>query len=210
MKKITLILTLVLILFSLSCSEKYTYKEREDGTIIRSDSTVFYPLENSYRYTDLGYGKKVGSILSYDIFPLESEDAILVKGLEEEKYYVTEDYKSLDILFEECHTFLFVNKNDLDKKSRVSEKYIEKAEKLTGKTAEDFAFYVFYGRTPEEEGYKRREYFGEIIALFDTPSFLLSSYPVYKYSPTAYSVEIDGEEYMLEIRWSREIGIIEE
>lgn len=189
-----------------ACADSYTFTEGEGGALIRSDEKVFYPVGNSYRYSDLGVGSKIGAILGSDVYSVKGSDKIILAG---DTYYVTEEYKSLDVAFEDCKEFLYVPSRDLDKKGRISEKYLEKAEKLTGDDAVDFAFYVFYGREPKELGFERGVYQGQIIALFDIKEPLISSYPVYKWSDKVYSVEIDGTHYTLEEKWAKKIGIID-
>lgn len=203
--KNVIVILLLLFLFC-ACSEQYTFTEEETGVITRSDGKVFYPIENSYRYSDLGVGSKIGAILGSDVLSVKGSDNIILAG---DTYYVTEEYKSLDVTFENCGEFLYVHRSELDKNGRVSEKYLESAEKLTGDDAVDFAFYVFYGREPKELGFEQGVYQGEVIALFDISEPFVSSYPVYKWSDKVYSIEIDGNHYTLEDKWSKKIGIID-
>ena len=102
MKRIFVFLVCVLIF--VSCSSGFSFTENEDNTVTRSDGTVYYPLENSHRYSHLGKTAK-----SDDVLILE-KDSIVVVG---EKYYVTEEYKSLDVLFEECTEYFFVERKEL-------------------------------------------------------------------------------------------------
>ena len=202
MKKIyafvTIVVTLIALILS-SCSSGYTFTENEDKTLTRSDGKVYYPLENSHRYSHLGKTAKSGDVV------LLENDSIVLMG---ETYYVTEEYKSLDVLFEECTEYFFVPLKELDD-GRVTENAINKADKLKGTDAEDFSFYVFYGREPKELGYEKGVHQGEICALFETDLPLVSSYPVYKWSESVYSVEIDGVQYTLEDKWAKKIGIID-
>ena len=202
MKKI---IVLFLLLVFCSCSEKYTFTE-DNGALIRSDKKVYYPINNSQRYSDFGLSSKKGAILGSDIYSVKGSDEVVFA---KDTYYVTEEYKSLDIAFENCEEFFFVPKADLDKDGKISERQLEKAEKLKNEDAVDFAFYVFYGREPEELGYQKGVYVGEVIAPLNIKLPLVSSYPVYKWSDADYSVEIDGTHYMLEEKWSKKIGIID-
>ncbi len=197
MKRIFVFLVCVLIF--VSCSSGFSFTENEDNTVTRSDGKVFYPLENSHRYSYLGKTAKSGDVL------LLENDSIIAVG---EKYYVTEEYKSLDVLFEECTEYFFVERKEL-KDGRITESLIKKSDKLTGKDAEDFSFYVFYGREPKELGFERGVHHGEICGLFETDLPLVSSYSVYKWSESVYSVEIDGVQYTLEEKWAKKIGIID-
>lgn len=209
MKKILLIILSLLLLFA-SCSYEHSFELKEDGTL-SMDSKVFYPIKNSYRFTDYGFGKKQGAVLGGDVYIIDGQETVLlVKSADSYTYYVGEQFKDFDKLFEDCTEYFFVPAKDLDKNGRIARKYAEKAKRLTGDDALDFSFYVFYGRTPEELGYKKGEYAGEIYATFDEISSLVSSYPVYKYSQMAYSVEIDGTEYLMEIDLAKKIGIITE
>lgn len=201
MKKIILLLLLILLLAS--CSEKHTFTE-DDGRLI-CDERAYYPLENSHRYSDLGLSSKIGEILGSDIYSVKNSDHVLYVG---DSYYVTEEYKDLDVVLEDCGEFFFVNRIDLDKNGRINKKQLSSAEKLTDRDAVDFAFYLFYGREPKELGYVKGEYEGELIATFISDLPLVSSYPVYKWSGVDYSVEVDGVHYMLEEKWSKKIGII--
>lgn len=201
MKKIILLLLFILLL--VSCSEKHTLTE-DDGRLI-CDERVYYPLENSHRYSDLGLSSKIGEILGSDVYSVKGGDDVICVG---DSYYVTEEYKDLDVVLEDCGEFFFVNRIDLDKKGRISKNQLAKAEKLSDKEGVDFAFYLFYGREPKELGYLRGEYAGELIATFISDLPLVSSYPVYKWSNVDYSVEVDGVHYMLEEKWSKKIGII--
>lgn len=202
MKKILLILLALLCMCS--CSEKLSFTENEDGTLNSSDGQVYYPLENSHRYSDFGLGKKVGAILGADVFSLDNTKQVLYA---DSTYYVKEEYKSLDVLFEDCDEYLFVPKKDLDKSGRITEKYLKPKKTLKGENAQDFSFYIFYSHTPEEEGYLNGVYVGEIVALFETDLPLYSSYPVYYWDNKAYSVEIDGTHYMIEDEWVKKIFI---
>lgn len=197
MKRIFVFLFCILVFTS--CSSGYTFTENEDNTVTRSDGIVYYPIESSHRYSHLGKTAKSG-----DVVLLENEGIVLMG----ETYYVTEEYKSLDVLFEECLEFFYVDRKDL-KEGRVTESLIKKADKLSGKDAEDFSFYVFYGREPSELGLQRGVHQGEICALFETDLPLVSSYSVYKWSEGVYSVEIDGVQYTLEDTWLKKIGIID-
>lgn len=200
MKKIYAFVTIAVTLIALilaSCSAGYSFTENEDKTITRSDGKVYYPLENSHRYSHLGKTAKSGDILILE------NDSIIEVG---KTYYVTEEYKSLDVLFEECLEFFYVDRKEL-KDGRITESIIEKADKLSGKDAEDFSFYVFYGREPKELGLEKGVHQGEICALFETDLPLVSAYSVYKWSESIYSVKIDGVQYTLEDKWLKKIGI---
>ena len=208
MKK-TLIFIFVSLILLTSCTARYTFTENPNGSLTRSDKNTFYPIESSYRYADFSERKKLGKCPSGEVWSIDDEGlALLVIGENSERFYLTEEYSHLDILFEECNEYFFAPEKDLDKYGRVSEKYISEAVKLTGDEAVDFAFYIFYGRSPDEEGLGKGKYVGEIIALFDDPQYLVSSYPVYRYGKDAFSVEIDGDEYLLEEKWAKAIGII--
>ncbi|MBQ7896867.1 MAG: hypothetical protein IJ323_00440 [Clostridia bacterium] len=206
----TIIKNVVLILLLLfcfcACSGKYTFTEEETGALTRSDGKVFYPIANSYRYSDLGLDGKSGAILGADVYSVKGSDNIVFS---DETYYVIEEYKGLDVTFENCKEFLYAPRADLDDNGRVSEKYLKKAEKLIGEDAVDFAFYIFYGREPKELGFEQGVYQGEVIALFDIDEPFVSSYPVYQWSDKVYSVEIDGTHYTLEDKWAKKIGIID-
>ena len=206
MKKILLLFALVLIFTS--CSERYTFTESDNGAITRSDGETFLPVENSYRYRDLGVGSKIGAILGADVYSVKGADSLLVAIGETEEYYISEGETFPDTLFEECTEYCYIPKIDLDKRGRISESALKRADKLTGEEAVDFSFYVFYGREPKELGYLNGVYVGEIIGTMETSLPIVSSYPVYKWSSTAYSVEIDGVHYTLEMEWSEKIGII--
>ena len=197
MKHIFIFLACILIF--VSCSSGYSFTEKDNKTLTRSDGIVYYPLENSHRYSHIGKTAKSGNVVI-----LENDSIILAEGT----YFVTEEYKSLDVLFEECNEYFFAPLQDLDN-GRATENLIEKADKLSGKDAEDFSFYVFYGREPKELGFERGVHQGEICAIFETDLPLVSSYPVYKWSDSIYSVEIDGVQYILEDKWLKKIGIID-
>lgn len=207
MKKIiTTILLFVLILTS--CGAKHSFALNEDGTLTM-DGNVYYPLDNSYRYTDYGITKKQGTVANGDVCIVEGNSTILlVQSAETSVYYVPEVFRGFDKLLEECTEYFFVPASDLDKSGRIDRSYAEKAKRLKEKQAEDFAFYVFYGRAPEDYGYTEGVYAGEIYAVFPEIDGLVSSYPVYKYSSTDYSVVIDGEETIMDTSWAKEIGII--
>ena len=207
MKKYFLSAILVFCAFLTSCGSDYAFEEREDATLLRSDGEVFYPLENSERYIDYGVGKKQGSVLGADIYGVEGgADVLLMQKGNKETYYVSEELRGLNKLFEDCDTFFYVPKKNLDKSGRISLSYKPRLE-LTLKDAEDFAFYIFYGRSPEEYGYKNGEYRGEIYATFPETDALATRYPLYYYLNLGYSIEIDGDEYMLEEEWAKKIGI---
>lgn len=207
MKKIISVLLLFVFLTSCGGSE-HTFEMNDDGTVTM-DSTVYYPLENSHRFTDYGIGKKQGAVLGAQVYIPEGEDTVLLlRSSDSDTYYVPEHLKGFDKLLEECEEFFFVPKADLDKNGRIDRKYAKKANRLTGEDAVDFAFYVFYGRPPADYGYKNGSYAGEIYAVFGETDTLVSSYPVYKYTQTAYSIVIDGEEYLMELDVARMIGIV--
>ncbi len=207
MKKIIPIL--LLLVFLTSCaSHKHTFEKREDGTVTM-DSAVFYPLENSHRFTDYGMGKKQGAVLGQDVYIPEGEDTVLLlTSSDSDTYYVPESLKSFDKLLEECKEFFFVPASQLDRNGRVSRKYAQKAKRLTGEDATDFAFYVFYGRAPQDYGYKKCTYAGEVYGVFPELDSLVSSYSVYRYDSDAYSIVIDGEEYLMDLDTAEMIGII--
>ena len=193
--------------FLISCDGDYTFDEREDETLLRSDGEEFYPLENSERYIDYGVGKKQGSVLGADIYSVEgTEDVLLMQRKKEDIYFVSEELRGLNKLFEDCDTFFYVPAKELNKSGRIPLSYKPRLE-LTLKDAEDFAFYIFYGRSPEEYGYKNGEYMGEIYATFPEAEALATRYSLYYYSGLGYSIEIDGDEYLLEDEWAKKIGI---
>ena len=202
MKKLLLLLLLLLSLSS--CSQEITFSEKEDGTLVSSKEEVYYPLENSHRYSVFGLDKKISAILGADVFGVKNTDSIIFA---DGTYYVKEEYKELDILFEDCDEYLFVPKKDLDKNGHITQKYLKNKDTLNSKEAEDFSFYIFYSRTPKEEGYVNGVYVGEIIALFETDLPLYSSYPVYHWDNKAYSVEIDSTHYIIENEWAKKIFI---
>ena len=209
MKKVLFTVLSLLLLIS-SCSYDLDFEMQEDGTIALDDRT-FYPLESSYRFTDYGKGRKQGEVGDSEVYVIDGEETVLlVKSEDSYTYYVDERLRDFNKLFEECTEYFFVPEKDLDRNGRVDRKYAEKAKRLTGEDAVDFSFYVFYGRPPQELGYKKGEYAGEIYGEFDEISSLASSYPVYKYSKMAYSVVIDGTEYLMEIDLAKKIGIITE
>lgn len=206
MKKYLLCILLILCAFLISCKSEYTFREGEGGTLLRSDGEKFYPLENSERYVDYGVTKKQGSVLGADIYGVEGgEDALLMQKGEESTYFVGESLMELNKLFEDCDAFFFVPEKDL-KDGRISFSYKPQVT-LTLKDAEDFAFYIFYGRSPREYGFDKGEYIGEIYATFPETDLLATRYSVYFYQGLGYSVEIDGDEYLIEDEWARKIGI---
>lgn len=207
MKKILLFI-LALSLLLVSCSSDISFVLNEDGTLIMNEETL-YPLPNSYRYTDYGITEKLGDIEIGEVFAVNSSETILyVSSKDASGYYVSEKYKNLDVKLEECKEFFYVPAKDLDKNKRIDREYAKNANRLTGEKAEDFAFYVFYGRTHEELGYTSGEYIGEVFGVMEECEALVSSYPVYRYDSVSFSVVIDGEETVMEPDVARLIGII--
>ena len=207
MKRIYLVFIAVL-LFLTACADEHSFMLNDDGTLTM-DSTVYYPLENSYRFTDYGTGRKQGAVLGGDVYVVDGEDTvILVKKEKSFTYYVPEELKGFDKLLEDCTEFFFVPVQALDKNGRVDRKKAEKLYRLTGEAAADFGFYIFYGRTPAENGYENGIYAGEIYGVFPETDSIVSAYSVYKYGADAYSVIIDGEEHLMEEDTAKMIGII--
>ena len=205
MKKIYVLLFAVLVLTS--CSPKHFIEINEDNTLTLDD-TVYYPLKNSERFTDYGY-TKLGSVLGGDVFLTKGQDtALLLKREDSFTYYVTEEYRDFDKLLEECTEFFYVPLQHFDKDGRVDESYAKNVQRLKGKEAEDFSFYVFYGRPPEEYGFETCTYAGEVFGAFPELDSIVSAYSVYKYADDAYSIIIDGEEYLMEVDTAKMIGII--
>lgn len=203
MKKIFALLCCIFILSS--CSSEINFIENDDKSICLSSGEVFYPIKNTHRFSHLGGERRVGKIGSEDVFFLNKSADVIIVG---DDYYVSQEHSSFDIAFEECSQFLFVPRKRL-KNGRASQSVIDNADKLTGVDAEDFSFYVFYGREPREFGFENGVHFGQILGLFETDLPLVSSYPVYKWSQSLYSVEIDGVQYTLEDKWAKKIGIID-
>lgn len=207
MKKIYLVL-IVLILTLTSCAAKHTFVLNDDGTITM-DETLFYPLANSERFTDYGYGKKQGAVLGGDVYIVDGNDTILfVKRDKSFDYYVPEKLKGFDKPLEECTEFFYVPLQAFDKTGRVDRDFAEKSYRLTGEDAVDFAFYVFYGRPPKDYGYDQKQYAGEIYGVFSETDSIVSAYSVYKYDDDAYSVVIDDEEYLMEVSTAEMIGVM--
>ncbi len=203
MKKLILA-SLILLLVLVSCAPEHTAVLNSDDTLT-FDGTKYYPLKNSDSFSHIERATKVGAVLGGDVFFIEGSVTCLFKdGENHDTYYVPEACKDIEKLPEECEEFFYLPEAETGNK-----KYIASARRITGSDAEDFSFYLFYGRTPEESGLIGGKYVGEICALFPELPSLCLSYPVREYSPSAYSVEVDGTEYLLEVKWAREVGIIQ-
>lgn len=198
---------LLLALLLTSCAPKYFIEVNEDNTLTLDD-TVYYPLTNSERFTDYGY-TKLGSVVGGDVYLTKGEDTVLLlKRKDSFTYYVEEKDRGFDKLLEECREFFFVPVEALDKNGRVKDSYLKRVDRLSGEEAEDFAFYVFYGRPPKDLGYETCSYAGEVFGTFSELDSIVSAYSVYKYAEDAYSIVIDGEEYLMEPDTARMIGIM--
>ncbi|MBE6650796.1 MAG: hypothetical protein E7613_05740 [Ruminococcaceae bacterium] len=207
MKKLFL-LPVVLFIFLISCSSDISFTLNEDGTLTMDGQTL-YPLQNSYRYTDYGISDKIGEIEAGDIYAVKGAETVLFVSSKDTKgYYVTEKYKNLDVKLEECKEFFYVPVKDLDENGRIDREYAKSVKHLIGSDAEDFAFYIFYGRTPEELGYSEGKYIGSVFGVMEESEMLVSSYPIYQYDSISYSIVIDGEETVMDTETARLIGII--
>ena len=205
MKKICILLLALLLLTS--CTPKYFIEVNDDNTLTL-DGTVYYPLQNSERFTDYGY-TKLGSVLGGEVYLTKGEDTVLLlKRKDSFTYYVEEEDRGFDKPLEDCLEFFYVPLEAFDKNGRVKSSYVDGVERLKGEDAEDFAFYVFYGRPPQELGYEKCSYAGEVFGTFTELDSVVSAYSVYKYADDAYSIIIDGEEYLMEVDTARMIGII--
>lgn len=207
MRKLPFVLIAVLLLFT-SCAAEHSFTENSDGSITM-DTETYYPIENSYRFTDYGKGKKQGSILGADIYIPEGEDTVLLAEKDGSRtYYVPESLRGFDKPLEECTEFFFVKARDIEDDGRISRDIAESARIIKGKDAEDLAFYVFYGRPPQDYGLTECLYVGELFCTFPELDSILSSYPVYGYGRNAFSIVIDGEEYLMDEELARMMGII--
>lgn len=204
MKKIYLLLIVILLAFT-ACQKDVTVTL--DGDLLTVDGVVYYHLENSNRLTDTG-AEKIGSVFGGDVFEVEGGEGICLTEIKGKRaYYVTEENQGFERLLEECSGFFFASVTDLDKSGRIDKAYINKADILTGREAEDFAFYVFYGRPPKDYGLENGSYIGNVYGIFPEFESLLSTYPVFKFDSRSYSIIIDGEEYLMDEEIVRQIGI---
>ncbi len=201
MKKIAVFLFLIILLCA--CSEEYIVKLDEDSGILSVDGTEYYPLESSEQFASSGEMKKVGAVFGTDVYEA-GENLYYADGV----YYLNAENKAFSKPFEECEAFFYIPYESLEDFFD-DVKFARNAERLTDTEAQDFSFYALYGRTPEEFGYEKGEYAGQLFGAFPEYDDFYTSYPVYRYSDSDYSVEIDGEEYILEAKWAKELGILD-
>jgi len=225
MRKIFVILIcLALICSFASCENNVKFSETENKTIVARDGTEYTFVGFEGMVACFGEWKFIGHVkgeqksfthltesIQTGMYSVMGSDDVLVRYFPNNEFpgiYVKSELLDMEVSLDRCIRFVllkysdFYNKDAVIPQKGVSECQQFLSEIKSGQTAEEAGLYDLLKQSDESDGsYKACYKYGYVCGVIQEELNLVIPLKVWSFDDKAYSIEIDGVEYVLPEEW---------